>query len=513
MNSPSIAPGKPYRPQSVLRGVTSSGAAGLISLAVGIFSLPIVIATVGAGGYGVWLVAIAATNYLYFADLGIGSAVIHFGSRTRNGDRSTSMLALLATGLVWMLFAAILVAPANFLFAQWYADTHADAVGLSGDEVTAIVGCATVLACGIVLRIFPSVLIASGRLATERLLQLVGVTIRFVGIALACLVFDSLIGVVIAETAALMAPSVMSALAAKGVGYSQVRPHHVSRAQMSKMLGYGGRAFTVNAIGAMLLQSGTLITGLVASPSDVTYFNAANRLYLGVRQMMAWITDPLRPTLSRLLARGTGVADAGVIVRIAVTLTAGTAGLAAVAGSMGALWFVRLWLGDSVPVGEISLALVILLIGLALNACHIPLIPALDAAGFPGAYVVLQATWLVSTIVLSTVLGASFGIAGVAAGISLPLLVLEPLYLRRAARLLPTGAKLFDSVMARYLAIASLTPIVPSVLLGVLAGLSLDVQTGLVSMVCYVIAVSTIAWTRRKSLPAEQLKIVFRSEL
>ena len=77
--------------------------------------------------------------------------------------------------------------------------------------------------------------------------------------------------------------------------------------------------------------------------------------------------------------------------------------------------------------------LCVLLGGLIVSSSHEPAIPAADATGQPGAFASLYVWWALTNIVISVAFGFAIGIIGVALGTSLPLLVLEPFFLRRRA--------------------------------------------------------------------------------
>ncbi|MDT2007290.1 hypothetical protein FXW78_27260 [Rhodococcus opacus] len=139
-----------------------------------------------------------------------------------------------------------------------------------------------------------------------------------------------------------------------------------------------------------------------------------------------WTTDPAKAQsfiLSYLLA---------------VTFVASVGCLALMYGAQD---IIRLWLGENAPTHSVTATLIVLLIGLMLNVMHIPLVPALDGAGRPGAYLPLQILWLALYIIIGLIAGRALGIVGVAIGLTLPLIALEPLYLLKANSILRFGVQ------------------------------------------------------------------------
>ena len=72
-----------------------------------------------------------------------------------------------------------------------------------------------------------------------------------------------------------------------------------------------------------------------------------------------------------------------------------------------------------------------MLVGLILNASHLPSTPVGNAVGRPGAFLFLYLIWASCGTALGLLMGLHYGAVGVAAGMAAPLLVLQPLFLLR----------------------------------------------------------------------------------
>ncbi|WP_157180176.1 MULTISPECIES: lipopolysaccharide biosynthesis protein [unclassified Rhodococcus (in: high G+C Gram-positive bacteria)] len=416
---------------SAAGGVVSSAFAGIALMAAGLLLIPLIIRTVGADAYGVWLTLSVVATYLYYSDLGIGTAIVHFGSQARSSIGGFNPSELLSSGLAWVTAVVLVVAPAYVAGTIWILDSKFDAAGISREDGLVLIGIGTVLLSSMVLKPFESALIGAGYMTYERRNQIAGAGMRIVGTCIACLLMRDIVAVAVAETVALMTPSVLSAflVVRNRVAYGRVLL--VSHRVLRHMFSYSLRAFAMGATGSLILQAGTLITSIVGSPADVTYFNAAFRIYGSVRQIITWVTEPSRSVMSRLWITSTVRAREYLVSYVLVATLGAVLGCLALIVSADSI--VRIWLGPEVPVAEISAALIILLLGLLLSSMHIPLIPALDGIGRPGRLLPLQVLWLLLFILIGVPAGYRFGIVGVAFGLSAPLIVLEPLYWRRAS--------------------------------------------------------------------------------
>lgn len=227
------------------------------------------------------------------------------------------------------------------------------------------------------------------------------------------------------------------------------------------MFSYSMGSFTVSMVGAAVLQLGTLIIGVLGTPSQVTYFNAAFRIYASVRQVIGWLTDPFRSVLSRLYVNDHAKAKTVLYDLLFVSFITSTLGCLLLLITLPSV--LKIWLGDSVPLGEVALTSSALLTGLILNALHIPLIPASDAAGRPGAFLPHQIWWLASYGALSYLLFPQFGIAGVAFAMTAPLPFIEFAYLTRSRTTVDLNFKEWNRRVIQ--------PAIPVLLLGLIAAL------------------------------------------
>ncbi|AIV39419.1 lipopolysaccharide biosynthesis protein [Curtobacterium sp. MR_MD2014] len=417
-----------------LAGVLSSAGAGMAGLLAGILLLPIIIATVSAEHYGVWLVVSAVAQYLNYSDLGVGTAIVHFGSRARAGGEQRSLGEFLQAGLIWNALAMVVVAPAFAAIATLYLwSTKVQAV-LSPQETVWLLVAGTAMLVALLLKPFGSALNGAGLLPVERRNQTVGVLVRVMLTLVACFVFRDIVFVAMAEAVAVLVPVLLSWYIVSRRRLARMRWAGFPRATLRYMLSYSTRAFAVNAVGALLLQAGTIAAGVTLRPQDVTYYNAAFRVYTSVRQLIGWANDPFRPALSRLNVISRDQARTALLAISFVTLSVSAIGCAVL--MIASRDLVRVWLGAGVPVEAIALTMVVLLAGLLVNAVHLPLIPAADAAGFPGVFFVPQLVWMVLTVIGSLLFGHLLGLPGVALGLTLPLALVEPVYLTRASRVL-----------------------------------------------------------------------------
>jgi O-antigen/teichoic acid export membrane protein len=487
---------------------------GVLTLLTGIILLPIVLLSIGAGTYGVWLFLVSVASYLNNADLGVGTAIIHFGSRLRGGDSQHSMSRLASAALVWTALIGVVIVPAFALVSLAYVDGVASAVGLSTPEVTQVVVIGSVAMCTLILRPYSAILLGSGQFILERKIQMTGQLVRIAGTLFACLLVPSLTSVATAETIALLVPGMLCMIAVYRKRLARLQINRDVGKTLREMTSFSIRSLSVSLTGAVILQGGTVIVGLVGGPSQVAYYNAAFRVYAGVRYLNSWMVAPFQSALSRVFA---GSHEAGQ--RLLRSITFGSFGAVALACGLlipASPFLVQVWLGNSVPVGEIALTISILLFGLVLNSIHLPLFMASDAVGRPGVFLPVQLLWAASFVVLGFALGARFGIVGVALALSLPLLVVEPLYIW-----LSLSPKFLGMTMKSWWT-GCFAPVLfvvgPAALLAVACSFALSWESsgivGLLPAVTFGVSSVALAYIaiRRRTLPLSELRESLRAE-
>lgn len=420
---------KGFRARSGLAGLSSSAIAGVLSLVAGLLLLPVVIHTIGAAPYGVWLLLTSLTTIMNYSDLGVGAAIVHFGSRGRAGDTALGTSRDLLTGAIaWTSVAAIIVTPLYACFVLVYADS---VTVISESQATLLAGLSIALVfASIILRPFASALVSRGELPRERLYQAIGVLFRIAASLAACLVWNSLELLVVAEAIAIILPLALSAIT---VLVGKDRPARFRRSTVRvarRMLSFSTRSFLVNLIGVGILQLGTVAVGLILGPAATTYYTAAFRVYTSLRQLLSWLVDPFRSMLSRIRAAGVDVFVSAVYRIGLMVLTVSAIGGAA--ASAAGPFIVPLWLGPIPDAAAVSVTIAVLASSLSLNAVHLPLIPAGDANGRPGAFAGVQLVWLVLYAIAVYPFTAAFGIVGTAVALAMPLPVVEMLYIWRA---------------------------------------------------------------------------------
>lgn len=497
-------------PARTVHGIAYGVFVGTLSLLSGVILLPIVASQVGAGAYGLWLFLISITVYVGYGDLGVSSAIIHFGARARGGDGQHSMSQLLSAGVLWSAATMVVILPIYVWLAWRYIGSHLDVLPDPETTRIALVAFGAVIAGMAVVRPFGGALVGTGLLVWAQRIGLIALLIRVVGTLVAVYVFGTITAVAAVETLATILPGVVIMV----IVLSRVAPLRFSRGMwptLRLMLGYSTKSLLMGMSQTVVMQGGTLIVGVVAGPANVTYFNLAFRVYTGVRQMITWVIEPFRSTLSRVAASSHSshlkLVESLTFTTLSLTLV-GT-----VTWALGSQFLVDAWVGDHLPAPVIALVATVLLAGLTLESLHLPYVLAGDTAGKPGIFLAPQVIWGILFVAMGIPLGQQWGIVGVAVAMSAPLLVVEPVFLAVARRFLGLSLKTWWSQSIR----PALVFVAPALVAGALCWLatyaSAPSLTGWLPAVVFALSSLLSLYLTRNHLPFDDLMAALRSRM
>ncbi|MDH3017409.1 oligosaccharide flippase family protein [Gordonia alkanivorans] len=415
-----------------MHGVVASFTVGSTTTIVGLITIPLAIKYVGAAQYGVWLALSAGALLLYYSDLGIGVAIVHFAARYRATAEGFTPGQLLSSAVgvvsvIWLALTAIVVGVLAALYSVGYfADLE------SAQSILVIVAL-LVLVSGFLTKPFETMLIGAGGFVTDRQLKFCGTVVKLSGTLVVCFYYPSVGLLALVEVVAMVLPGVFAA-AIVSRRIARVRRADMSRHTVTTLWSYSYKRFAVDSIGAAILQVGTVIVAVVASPSAVSYFSAAFRLYSGIRQVVTWVVDPFRTILSKLWVEGRD-AFTHVVLSFSLLVTCVSwvgCGIAIVLAPA----LTPLWLGSDSVSYNVAGMVSALCAALMINVLHIPLNAATDAAHRPGVFLVPQLAWLTLYFAFSILLGAEYRGLGVSVSMALSIVVVEPVYLYVAQRTL-----------------------------------------------------------------------------
>jgi O-antigen/teichoic acid export membrane protein len=214
----------------------------------------------------------------------------------------------------------------------------------------------------------------------------------------------------------------------------------VSLDLLKSMAPYSAQVFVIGIAALAILQTDDAIISLFLPVAAVALYGGAWRIYQVCRDVAEAVMGAVVPHATRAAAQG----RRDVLRDIHVRWTKYSNGVLlalAVPAFVFAEPVLVLWLGDRFA--EAGVVARILVVGMLLNNVHIVGTGLLTGLGRISAYARYQVAWAVGNLIVSVALVQWLGLPGVALGSALPLIVLEPLFVRAALRELDQSAARF----------------------------------------------------------------------
>ncbi|WP_081768046.1 lipopolysaccharide biosynthesis protein [Microbacterium sp. MRS-1] len=457
--------------------------------------VPIVAPSVGLPAYGMYAL-VSSISILFAQDLGVASATTRFvaeaktvGSRVRLRQVSTaSSYFFLSLSIVVSAVVALV-----FVFVLPGVD--------AGPEVNvAALGALGVLTVSVSMGSLShrQILAGVGRLDAANAVQVAQAVIRVAGTVIILIWWRDVVAVALIDLIAATAGTIaVWALRRRLCPETNAKRASFRWSVLKELLRFSADLLVLTLAAAVILQAGTVLSALLLPLGAAAVYSAANRAFLLVREAANSITTALLPTATvhsasgnhsangRLLINGTRLANAAMIGILAPVVVL-------------AHELLEIWVGSDLAAGYVAAQ--ILILSMLANNNHVIATPILIGMGRVRAYAILHATWAVVGIALAPLLAPIFGIGGVALALSLPVMVLEPVYISIAVRIINVRWQeyLVQSILRPYAVAAA--PI--ALFLVFRFFFSLDLLTVLGITVAWLTVYFALAW--RLSLDADE---------
>lgn len=435
--------------------VVTTYAARFASMIAYVALLPIVLTAFGAEAYGLYMLTVAVGS-LFQQDLGIGGATTRFiGVAAPSRDIGRMRAVASASNLFFLAAAVVLSSATALVFALTVPHAQFDVALTPTAWALAILGVANVF----ILLAFSSnrqILTGIGRLNEVNYLLIALAVFRIALTVLVCWADIGIVAVAVVDVIGILGFGLATyVLRRRRAAEITARPRDFRWSVFRELFGVSSQLMVLGLAGVVIMQVGGILTALLLPIAFTALYAAAQRAYLLVKEVTGSLATAVLPTASmreggaaglpigELYLRGTSYANmlmTIVLVPIVVFLPE----------------IMSAWLG---PTGAgAAIVAQILVLSMFANNNHLLAVPILTAQGSVRGYAILHSLWAVAGTGLAIVLGTSFGLTGIALGLTIPILVLEPFYIGIALRRLGLSAKDF-AVRCLLLPFATVAPV------------------------------------------------------
>jgi O-antigen/teichoic acid export membrane protein len=399
-------------------------AAGMV---VPFFLTPIVVRTLGATAYGVWILAVSTVAYLNLLDLGLRSAVVRFVSKADAQGKKDDAKRAIAAALWFRVLIAVAVAALSIALAALFPHIFKIPTDLKHAAQITVLLCALGVAVTLVSGVFGAVLAAINRYDLLSLIAALQVLARAIGVVFILHHGGRLIALAYWELAVILTAGLaVCAAALKIFPPCRVRLGRPDIATIRMIWSYSFAMFIILISSQIIFSTDNLVVGTLLSVGLVAYYSIGGSLMIYSNQVVGALSTTFIPIasgmeasgkkedLQKLLLRGTQ-GTLALVLPIGITLL------------LRGKTFIGLWMGKQYS--EISgTVLQILLITLFFTVANNTASNIMFGTGNQKTVAKWSILEAAANFTLSIILVKTIGIYGVAWGTSITMSVIHLIF-------------------------------------------------------------------------------------
>jgi len=434
----------------VIKSVTATWAAVLITGLVAFFLTPFILHRLGNEGYGLWVLVVSLTDHYLFLGVGLRSSVVRYVARHLALGDQKNVNRVVASGFYCLSAICILVMAATVAIARYvpkFFAVHAEYVS----TVTALfllAGLATAL--DFPLSIFEGTLESVGRFDQLYGVRILGQVLRAGLIVFALVKGWGLLGVGAATIAGTLAPRLLVVPLSKiEVPHLSLHPQWIHGGTLRSMFSYGAISFSIGLGERFKTSLYPLVIAKFLTASAVTLFAIPMKILQMPLGGIGNMTEYVNPMSSHLDAQGNREKLRSVLITSVQGSYLLLAPLAAILFVFGKD-LISLWVGSAYAVTYPIL--VMLTIGLGVNAAQSSAQSMLFGIGKHRGLIGYRIGEGLSILILAIPLIRVWGVAGFAMATLIPLVIINCFLIPRHL------GQMLDLPLVRYLIEACVSP-------------------------------------------------------
>ena len=291
----------------IIRNVFSNWAGLLVNIVISFFLAPFIVHQLGNTYYGIWVIMMQFTGYLYLLDFGIRESIIRYVSRHEathenselNEILSAGILLYSAIGLLCLVITGILALAFPFVF-------NIDDANIDVARIVVIISGLTI-AQTLVFNVFSGILMGLQR---YDIFNKIGIIFAFIRLALILVFLNlgySLIALALIQLAVGVGNNLIIYLYSRKLLEQHNIPFFYTRSSWSKRLPILKKLYNysihvlVNNLGQKaIFYTDALVIGIFLSASAVTFYAIAGNLIEYLRRLVIMANSVLNPVASEL---------------------------------------------------------------------------------------------------------------------------------------------------------------------------------------------------------------------
>ncbi|MEW8027509.1 MAG: polysaccharide biosynthesis C-terminal domain-containing protein [Candidatus Thiodiazotropha sp.] len=396
-----------------------------VNIIISFFLAPFIVHKLGNIYYGVWVIVMQFTGYLYLLDFGVRESIIRYVSKFKTQKNTNELNEVLSSGLLLYGGIAIICLLISVIFSYSYPYIfEIDNVDLPTISIVIII-CGLTIAQTIAFNVFNGILMGLQR---YDIFNIIGVVFAFVRLGLILYFLNLGYGIVALSLIQLvigLANSLSIYFYSKHLLVENKIPFHYSKTPLKtklpvlkKLYNYSVYVLINNLGQKAIFYTDALVIGAFSSVVSVTFYAIAGNLIEYLRRLIMMSNSVLNPVASELEASNNTKSINSLIIngsKLSLLLALPICIVFFLMGDM----FIGIWMGEEY-VERSSVVLYILAFSTLIAVPHTTISSILYGINKHKIIANLRILEAISNLALSIVLIHYLGIAGVALGTAIP---------------------------------------------------------------------------------------------
>jgi O-antigen/teichoic acid export membrane protein len=407
--------------------VTMNWVAMVVGMIVPFFLTPIVVQSLGAVAYGVWILAVSTVAYLGLLDLGLRSAVIRYVSKADAQGQEAEAQKAIGAALWFRILIAFGAVFLSFVLAMVFPHLFKVPNGLDRPAQITVLMCAFAVAVTLVSGVFGAVLGAIHRFDILSGVTVTQTAIKAVGVICILRSGRGLIALAYWEFAVtLLAGLATWAMAVKIFPACRFKLGRPDMETLKMIWSYSLTTFIIVIAVQVVFYTDNMVVGAFVSVGAVAFYSFGGSLVAYSRQIVSAVATTFIPMASNLEAAG----KSEELQQLLIKGTQATLGLA-LPVSLALLFrgktFIGLWIGpkySDVAGTVLQILMISQFFGVA-NTTAGQIAFGIGKHKSVANWAIVEATLNLS---LSIVLAKTIGLYGVAWGTSIPTAIIHLIF-------------------------------------------------------------------------------------
>ncbi len=292
------------RTAKIIRNVCSSWAFYVIRVLIGFFLMPFLVHSLGDAVYGVWILVLSFTGYVWLLDFGIRTTITKYVSEYKAKKDYEYLNKIISSSLFMFLLIGALTIVVSIIFAC-YLDkfvTIEPALIVDAKIAMVIIGINTALF--FIFGVFSGIISGEQRHDLSSRIEIVSLSIKTLLIVILVKFGYGIVALGVVTLLATIGSQTAIQIYAKKI-YPQLKISYkfISWDVYRKIFSYSIYAFIVSVSAKIINQTDNIVIGIFLGPVWVTMYSVGARLSIYSRQLILIMSGVLMPTISEFQAK------------------------------------------------------------------------------------------------------------------------------------------------------------------------------------------------------------------